>query len=127
VSSGAIEYNGRGIAQGGFIMTPVPITPPAESIEQRVARLLARWREETAYLSSSTRLTEHPAYQELIALGTPALPFLFRDLEQTRDGHLSKALAAMTGARPVPAEDRGQVRSVADAWLQWAKDHGCSW
>ena len=108
-------------------MTPTPVTPAAESVEQRVVRLLARWREETAYLSSSTQLTGHPAYQELIALGTPALPFLFRDLEQTRDGHLAKALAALTGARPVPAEDRGQVRKVADAWLHWAKDNGYSW
>jgi hypothetical protein len=78
-------------------------------------------------LSSSTLLTSHPAYQELIALGGPALPFLFRDLEQTGDGHLSKALAAITGARPVPPEDRGQVRKVADAWLRWARENGYSW
>lgn len=91
-------------------MTPVPATPAAESIEQRVVRLLGRWREETAYLSSSTRLTGHPAYQELIALGPAALPFLFRDLEQTGDGHLSKALAAITGAPPGP---RGRLRPGA--------------
>jgi hypothetical protein len=108
-------------------MTPVPVTPAAESVEQRVVPLLARWREETAYLSSSTGLTEHPAYEELITLGAPALPFLFRDLEQTRDGHLSKALAAITRARPVLAEDRGEVRDVAESWLGWAKDNGYSW
>jgi hypothetical protein len=108
-------------------MIPVPVTPAAESVEQRVVRLLARWREEAAYLSSSTCLTEHPAYQELITLGLPALPFLFRDLEQTRDGHLSKALAAITRARPVPAEDRGRVRHVAESWLSWATDNGHSW
>ena len=108
-------------------MTPVPSTPAAEGVEQRVVHLLARWREETAYLSSSPHLTGHQAYQELIALGPPALPFLFRDLEQTRDGHLSKALAAITGARPVPAEDRGQIRTVADAWLDWARENAYSW
>jgi hypothetical protein len=101
--------------------------PTADSIEQRVVRLLARWREETAYLSSSTQLTRHPAYQELIALGPAALPFLFRDLEQTVDGHLSKALAAITGARPVPAEQRGQVRKIAETWLSWARENGYRW
>ncbi len=105
-------------------MASVPATP---AVEQRVVRLLARWREETAYLSSGTRITGHPAYQELIALGAPALPFLFRDLEQTGDGHLSKALAAITGAHPVPPEDRGQVRKVADAWLRWARENGQRW
>ena len=57
-------------------MSQVPVKG-TETLEQRVARLLARWRDETAYLSSSTRLTGHPAYLELIALGPTALPFLF--------------------------------------------------
>jgi hypothetical protein len=97
----------------------------AETVEQRVVRLLRRWREETAYESSSTRITGHPAYQELIALGAAALPFLFRDLERTEDGHLSKAMATITGAHPVPA--RGSVRKVAEAWLHWARENGWQW
>ena len=108
-------------------MTPVPATPTAESIEQGVVRLLARWREETPYLSNSTKMTGHPAYQELIALGPVALPFLFRDLERTGDGHLSKALTAITGAQPVPADERGQMRKIAETWLRWAKDNGYRW
>jgi hypothetical protein len=108
-------------------VAPIPATPPAESLEQCVARLLRTWREQTAFLSSSTRLTGHPAYQELIALGPAALPFLFRDLEQTGDGHLSKALAAITGAHPVPDEDRGHVHRVAGAWLRWARETGHRW
>ncbi len=101
-------------------MASTPITPPAQDIEQRVIHLLRRWREETAYISSSSQITGHPAYQELIALGAAALPYLFRDLEQTGDGHLSKALVAITGTHPIPAEDRGQIRKVAEAWLRWA-------
>ena len=106
-------------------MAPMPAA--AESIEQRVVRLLTRWRQETAYLSASTRLTAHPAYQELITLGPAALPYLFRDLEQTGDGHLSKALVAITGAHPVPAEERGQVRKIAATWLRWARENGYQW
>src|SRR5436305_15348493 len=108
-------------------MASVPATPTAETIEQHVVRLLGTWREQTAYLSSSTQMTAHPAYQELVTLGPAALPFLFRDLEQTGDGHLSKALAAITGAHPVPAGDRGNVRKVADAWLRWARENGYRW
>ena len=95
-------------------MTPVSATPSADSINQRVARLLGRSREETLYLSSSTQITAHPAYQELIALGPAALPFLFGDLERTGDGHLSKALTAITGAQPVPDDQRGQMRKIAE-------------
>ncbi len=108
-------------------MASVPTTPAAETTEQRVVRLLGIWRDQTAYLSSSTQLVEHPAYQELIALGPAALPFLFRDLEQTKDGHLSKALTALTGAHPVAAEDRGKIAKVAEAWLLWARENGYRW
>src|SRR5436305_9791049 len=108
-------------------MASVPATPTAETIEQRVIRLLGTWREQTAYLSSTTQMTGHPAYQELVTLGPAALPFLFRDLEQTGDGHLSKALTAIAGAHPVPAEDRGNVRKAADAWLRWARENGYRW
>src|SRR5205085_10829016 len=105
-------------------MASVPATPAAESVEQRVVRLLGTWREQTAYLSSSTRITGHPAYQELMALSPAALPFLFRDLEQSGDGHLTKALATLTGAHPVTADDRGNTRDVAAAWLQWVRENG---
>src|SRR5262249_29204835 len=105
-------------------MASLPATPTTETVEQRVMRLLNNWREQTAYLSSSTRITEHPAYQEMIALGPEALPFLFRDLEQTGDGHLPKALTALTGAYPVPAADRGNNPKVVSAWLRWARENG---
>jgi hypothetical protein len=108
-------------------MASVPTTPAAETVEARVTRLLERWRDETAYLSSSTQMTKHPAYQELIDLGAPGLPFLFRDLERTGDGHLAKALASITGAYPVAAGDRGNVRKVAEAWMRWARENGWQW
>jgi hypothetical protein len=102
----------------------VPPTSPEETVEQRVRRLLSTWREQTGFLSSTTAIIANPAYQELIALGEAALPFLFRDLEQTLDGHLSGALVAITGAQPVPPEEGGKIRKVAERWLDWARQHG---
>jgi hypothetical protein len=100
----------------------IPLTQ--ETIEQQVMRLLKTWRLETAYLSSSTQRHAHPAYQEIIQLGASALPSLFRDLEQTRDGHLSKALTMITGAHPIPVEARGKIEQIADLWLAWAQNNG---
>jgi hypothetical protein len=105
-------------------MTQPTTTAPQAVIDQRVRALLERWRDETGHLSSSRRLTAHPAYQEIIALGPPALPELLRDLERTRDGHLAPALAAITGARPVPEADRGRIAAVAETWLRWARGAG---
>src|SRR5262245_44153975 len=107
-------------------MSAVP-AKTSESIDEHVARLLRRWREEAACLSSSTAMVAQPAYQELIALGATALPPLFRDLEQTGDGHLSMALTAITGAHPIPPEERGRIRQIAQTWLRWAREHGYQW
>jgi hypothetical protein len=59
----------------------VPQAAPEETIEQRVQRLLATWREKTGFLSSSTALISHPAYQKSISIVPAALPFL---LERAR-------------------------------------------
>src|SRR5438105_4394316 len=108
-------------------MSTVPTKSAAETTGQLVARLLDRWRRETAYVSSSSQITAHVAYQELITLGAAALPFLFADLEKSGDGHLSKALTAITGAHPVLPEDRGNIRKIAEAWLRWAAENGYRW
>ena len=76
---------------------------------------------------TGSAITGHAAYQELIALGPPALPLVFRDLEQTGDGPLSRALTAITGAHPVPAEQRGHIRAIAETWLRWARENGYQW
>src|SRR5262249_47154025 len=98
-----------------------------ETLEQRFTRLLDKWREETAYLSSSPESTRHPAYQEIISLGPAVLPLLFRELETNHDGHLSCALSRITGAHPVPQEDHGRIRKIAEAWLRWARENGYRW
>jgi hypothetical protein len=68
-------------------------------------------------------MTAHPAYQEIVAMGQEVVPLLLRDLEQEPD-HWFAALGAITGAQPVPPEDRGDIEKMAAAWLRWGKDHG---
>jgi hypothetical protein len=105
-------------------MTPLPIAATADPLEQHFWSLLNRWRSETEHLSSSSQITAHSAYQGIIGLGQEALPLLLQELERSHDGHLSKALTAITGAHPVPPEDRGNIKKVAEAWLRWARETG---
>jgi hypothetical protein len=107
-------------------MTPVPTAQQVESVEQKFQRLTAVWRAETRHLSSTTKMFGHPAYQEIIAMGAQVVPSLLRDLEREPD-HWFAALRAITGAQPVPPEDRGDITRMAAAWLRWAKDHGYQW
>jgi hypothetical protein len=92
----------------------------------RFQQLAAEWRKAVAPLSSVTKITEHPAYQEIISLGEDAVPLMLRELERQPD-HWFAALHALTGADPVPREDRGRMDRMAVHWVRWGKEHGYTW
>ena len=105
---------------------PMPAPEPAESMEEKFQRLAAVWRAETAYISSSSDLVAHPAFQEIVGMGPAVIPLLLRELEK-RTGHWHRALRRITGADPVPPEDRGNIGKAAEAWLRWGKEQGYEW
>jgi hypothetical protein len=104
--------------------TPPP--GPGETLEDRFRRLAAVWLDETAYVSSTSDQVAHPAFQEVVGMGPPVIPLLLRELENGT-GHWHRALRRITGAEPVPPEDRGNIRKAAEAWLRWGKEQGYRW
>jgi hypothetical protein len=95
---------------------PVKRTPedePAESTEEKFRRLAAAWTAETAYVSSTTDLVAHPAFQEIVGMGPAAIPLLLRELENGT-GHWRRALRRITGVDPVPPADRGNIAKTAE-------------
>jgi hypothetical protein len=103
-----------------------PPAPGSETIEQRFQRLADVWRRETWHLSSATRMAEHPAYREIIALGPAVVPLLLGELARQPD-HWFSALQAITGANPVDPADRGRIDRMAAAWLAWGRANGYRW
>ena len=106
--------------------TTTPPVKPTESVEERFRRLAAVWRAETAYVSSSSELVAHPAFQEIVRIGPAAIPFLLRELAN-RTGHWHRVLRRITGVDPVLPADRGNIDKAREAWLQWGKEHGYKW
>jgi hypothetical protein len=111
-------------------MATVPEVPPAgqtsAQLEARFRQLATVWLEETAHVSSSTELVNHPAFQQIVALGRPVVPLLLRELA-ARTGHWHRALKCITGADPVPPEGRGDFDQATEAWLRWGRDNGYQW
>jgi hypothetical protein len=95
-------------------------------VEGRFHQLAGEWRAAVGPLSSASKIVQHPAYQEIIALGRDAVPFILQELEQKPD-HWFAALRAMTGEDPVAPEDRGLMDRMASAWVRWGKEHGLRW
>jgi hypothetical protein len=82
--------------------------------------LAERWKAETAFLSSPDEIAAHWAYQRIVALGAPMVPFVLGELRREPNLWFA-ALRALTGANPVPAEARGKVRAMAEAWVRWGE------
>lgn len=91
--------------------------------EEHFLQLLSEWRKETAFQSSPRVITGHPAYQEIIGIGKPALPFIFEDMQEN-GGWWYPALRAITGDNPVPRDARGNRKLNDEAWLRWGRDRG---
>lgn len=100
--------------------------PALPILDQRFRELASQWKRERGPHSSSARLAEHAAYQAIIAMGPGVVPLLLRELEHQPD-HWFRALAALTGADPVPPDSRGNLREMADAWLGWGRAQGYQW
>lgn len=101
----------------------LPVNDLEAAVQGTLRQLAEQWRNDTMLSSSLTEITLHPAYQRIIGHGPAAIPFL---IEQVKNNGLQwfPALKAITGADPVPAEDRGRVRAMRDAWIRWASDQG---
>lgn len=100
-----------------------PATKQKETTAEKFQRLRAQWRAETVFLSSTTERISHPAYLAIVAMGEGVVPLLLQDLSQ-RPAHWGPALSAITGARPAPPSQAGDIRAITNAWLRWGLEHG---
>ena len=92
------------------------------ALERRFLELAEQWHRETCFYSLSWQICDHPAYQEIIAMGEVALPWILRDLEN-RGGQWFQALREITGQSPIAAADRGRIPKMTAAWLRWGKEN----
>lgn len=93
--------------------------PTEPDLERRFHELVARWKEDTRFLSSVHDMVSHPAYLQIIGMGKAVLPLVIGELRRQPD-HWFVALQAITGANPIPPSVRGDVDRMTQAWLSWA-------
>ena len=95
-------------------------TAERTSLENQFAVLAQQWKEGCAFLSSTSAMVAHPAYQAIIELGAPAVPLLLRELDK-EPAHWFEALKAITGEDPVATKDWGNIPAMTSAWLTWGR------
>ncbi len=104
----------------------VPEVPSARieaGIRERFRQLADEWKEQSRALSNTAQMAMLKPYQRIIGLGTPAVPLILEELQREPDQWFW-ALESITEQDPVPAEARGKVRLMAQAWIDWGRQHG---
>lgn len=102
--------------------TEILMAPPGR-LASTFRSLADQWRAETQFLSSTTEIAMHSAYQRIIGLGPQVIPLILGQLAK-EPGHWFWALKALTGADPVAPADRGHLPAMTAAWLQWGRENG---
>jgi len=95
----------------------------SESFEQKFYRLLDAWRRDTEHISSVSAMILHPAYQQIIGMGTQVVPLLLKELQERPD-YLFWALEAVTGVNPVVNFQLGNFDEMTKEWLHWGRMSG---
>jgi hypothetical protein len=100
------------------------VSVPATGIAREFQTLASQWKKETGFHSSLSEKFTHPAYQRIMAMGKPALPFILRDLRNALD-HWFYALQFIAGNEGKNvALGAANLDAARDAWLEWGYKHG---
>lgn len=96
----------------------------SKSISAYYSRLFshfaALWKMQTGGHSNIRKIIKNENYKKIIEIGTPMLPYIFKDLNETR-AYWFVALEEITKATPVPDEDFGDVEKMTTHWINWSK------
>ena len=98
-------------------------TLPERRMQDQFVELVEEWQKGTGGLSSPRAIAGHPAYQQIIDMGAPAIPMILRELKE-HGGWWYPALRTLTGENPVPEEAKGQPPLNKEAWLKWGRRNG---
>ena len=99
------------------------VQDPPLDVRKRFQRLASEWKQQSRFLSNTAQMALLRPYQRIIGMGQPVVPLILEELERDPDQWFW-ALEAITEENPVSPAAVGNVRQMADAWLQWGREHG---
>lgn len=97
-----------------------------KAIELKLRRLISEWKTENQYVSSVGKISTSRANEQIVRIGSEAVPYILGELEREPD-HWFSALHSITGHNPVGDKARGDLNLMAKAWLAWGKREGIKW
>lgn len=94
-----------------------------ETVEHQFRRLEAIWLAESGHHSSTKKLIQHEAFQEILQLGKDVIPFMLRDLQE-KPRLWVWALPHIAEVNPVSTADGADIAKMSEVWLRWGREQG---
>ncbi len=90
-----------------------------EELKREFKALVNEWHKERGFISSVTEIAMCKSYQRIIGMGKDALPFIIHQLKEEGENpdHWFWALKAITGENAVHPEHRGNMKKMAEDWI----------
>lgn len=79
-----------------------------------------QWLQDSLFDSLPERMTRHDSYRAIVGQGERVVPLIAAELRK-EPSFLFLALEDITGADPVPAQVRGDLKATVSAWLSWLR------
>jgi len=117
--SAAESEKARHVSSGWKIVRPAPSA--TTGLAQEFMRLKKLWNEDTAGISSETRILLNHYYLKIISLGPSIIPLILAELSKKPD-HWFMALAVLSDSDPT--KPGYTFIEATEAWLKWGRDHG---
>lgn len=93
------------------------------TLSERFNRLASQWQEETWFMSNADNMARHPAYQEIIRMGKPAVPLILSAMRK-KPHHWFWALNIINRFDVVKKEHAGNIKAMTRDWLEWGVENG---
>lgn len=89
-------------------------------LNQEIRELLQIWHDDTAMHSSISAIANHGSYERIVNMGDAAVDQLLLSIHE----HTTRCILALTDItkeNPVKAENRGNLKRMAQDWVDFSK------
>jgi hypothetical protein len=97
---------------------------PNLELSEHFAELRREWHAATGHLANPNQIVAHPAYQAIIDLGWPIMPYLLEALEKGEPDYWGPALYQLSGEHPPLPAGEPTLERIGAAWLALARQRG---
>lgn len=95
----------------------------SESVHRKFSTYLRKWKKETQFTSSVTKIVGSEFFLKIISLGPLVITGILKEI-QIHPSFLFYALQLISGENPANPEKEGDIAYFCQCWVVWGQEKG---